>query len=327
MAQRWDFEWPHGAGEAQALGGMVGPVRFRLRGQAVQPFAVAPWAEEPQPAAVPGHLRRLRGAFPCLPFGVGAPLFDPAPDWAFANRAAMAGPPHGHASNGLWQRLPGDALALRFAGPPEDPVAWLEQRLLPDPAGPGLGVAVTAATRRDARLPFGQHWLLRLPPAPARVEIAADFALGLTYPGCLTPGVSQARPGARFASLAAVPARRGPLDLAQLRVTPPMEEVVQLCGLAGPLVVRYPDEGWGLAIDWDRAQLPCCLLWIGGAGIGEAPWHHRFLGLGVEPVAAAFDLAPAVSAGDNPIRRAGFATALDFAAGVPRTLVSRVALF
>lgn len=327
MTQTWSFSWPQGAGEAQALGGMVGPVHFHLGGRNVQPLAVAPWSGEPQPPSVPGHLHRLRGAFPCLPFGVGAPLLDPVAEWAFANALPMPGPPHGHASNGLWRRANETPLTLRYDGSPEDPVAWMTQCLLPAPERPALAVEVTAATRADARLPFGQHWLLRLPVAPARVEIAADFALGLTYPGKLTPGISRARPGARFASLADVPAEHGTLDLAHLRVMPPLEEVVQLCGVGGPLVVRYPDEGWSLRIDWDRALLPCCLIWIGGAGIAEPPWSNRFLGLGIEPIAAAFDLAPAVSAGDNPIARAGFATALDFAAERPRTLVSRIELF
>ena len=47
----------------------------------------------------------------------------------------------------------------------------------------------------------------------------------------------------------------------------------------------------------------------------------------MEPIAAAFDLAPAASAGDNPLARAGVATALDFAAGQARTIVSRIELF
>ncbi|NJM82540.1 MAG: hypothetical protein HC844_08595, partial [Tabrizicola sp.] len=41
------FSWAHGEGEVQALGGMLGPVRFRLPGgRVVSPFQIAPWAGE-----------------------------------------------------------------------------------------------------------------------------------------------------------------------------------------------------------------------------------------------------------------------------------------
>jgi hypothetical protein len=327
VIERWPFAWAHGRGEVQALGGMVGPVSFRLRGQVVQPFAIAPWSDEPQPPEVPGHLRRLRGAFPCLPFGVGAPLLDAAPGWESVGALPMDGPPHGASSNADWTLLARDARGLTLGFDDAAGGLRLYQRLQPDPGAAALTVTLEARSDRAQRLPVGQHYLLRLPPAPARIEIEAGFGFGMTYPGTLTPGVSRTLPGQRFQRLAAVPGLAGPLDLARLKVTPPLEEVVQLCGVTGPVVVRYPDEGWAAQIDWDRALLPSCLIWIGGGGIAEAPWRNRFLGLGVEPIAAAFDLAPAASAGDSPLARAGVATALDFAAGEARTIVSRIELF
>ena len=55
-------------GKVAALGGMLGPVWFTLPdGPVVQPFAVAPWADDPPEKlnVLPPILRRLRGEFPC----------------------------------------------------------------------------------------------------------------------------------------------------------------------------------------------------------------------------------------------------------------------
>ncbi len=45
------------------------------------------------------------------------------------------------------------------------------------------------------------------------------------------------------------------------------------------------------------------MLWISDRALQEAPWNGRYRGLGVEPVAAAFDFGEAASAGPNPIAR------------------------
>ena len=66
--------WRIATGEVEAcvteLGGHLGPARFGK----IQPYSVAPWAEEeldPDPAT-PALLQSLRGDFSCLPFGGNA---------------------------------------------------------------------------------------------------------------------------------------------------------------------------------------------------------------------------------------------------------------
>ena len=62
--------WPHGQATLQRLGAMLAPVVFRAAGHAdFAPMQVAPWADEPGSAALPGILQRLRGEWPCVPFG------------------------------------------------------------------------------------------------------------------------------------------------------------------------------------------------------------------------------------------------------------------
>ena len=54
------------------LGGHLGPVTFSLPNGKIQPFAVAPWAEEALGPEVPAVLKVLRGDFFCCPFGGNA---------------------------------------------------------------------------------------------------------------------------------------------------------------------------------------------------------------------------------------------------------------
>ena len=66
--------WAHGALTVQRLGAMLAPVTFVLAdGRQVSPFHIAPWADEPGSDALPGILRKLRGEWPCVPFGYSVP--------------------------------------------------------------------------------------------------------------------------------------------------------------------------------------------------------------------------------------------------------------
>ena len=66
---------------------------------------VAPWADEPDSAALPGILQRLRGEWPCVPFGRTAAPWN-GRHWALGvepvngvfDLGRVATPPSGHAS-------------------------------------------------------------------------------------------------------------------------------------------------------------------------------------------------------------------------------------
>jgi len=72
-----------------------------------------------------------------------------------------------------------------------------------------------------------------------------------------------------------------------------------------------------VVLDWDRDQLPNCNLWVHDRAHDAAPWRRSFRGVAIEPSATAFDLAHAVSGGDNPLRRQGVRTAIPLEPGVP----------
>jgi hypothetical protein len=65
----------------QRLSAMLAPIAFRLpSGRDARPMQIAPWADETGSAALPDMLRRLRGEWPCAPFGA-TPDRPAPPDW------------------------------------------------------------------------------------------------------------------------------------------------------------------------------------------------------------------------------------------------------
>ena len=90
--------------------------------------------------------------------------------------------------------------------------------------------------------------------------------------------------------------------------------------MLGPLRAVYLDDGVGLEIDWDRNLLPSLQIWHTDGGISGAPWHNAFRGIGLEPVASAFDLDSSVSCAPNPINARGVATAIQIDPVAPVTI-------
>ena len=106
------------SGEVQALGAMLGPVEFRIgNGRTVSPFAVAPWANDrgAHYDALPGVLKKLRGDWACVPFGMTTtPLGLPA-DWLPQSTSPVSDIdplPHGFGSNYAWILRSPDRSAL-----------------------------------------------------------------------------------------------------------------------------------------------------------------------------------------------------------------------
>lgn len=323
------LSWAHGRLEVQSLGAMVGPILFRLPdGRQAQPMQVAPWADEPGAADLPGILRRLRGEWPCVPFGADAPRELPR-DWA-ADGVTFEGAtvPHGHASNVDWRFVdttPG-ALVMTCAYPETHPIRALSRSVRPDPNAAALDIILTVEARRPCRLPFGLHPTFRLPPADIVELVPPAFRQGRVFP-LPVDASSLLLPDSVFSSLDAVLTRAGaPLSLSHLPLESRNEELVQLCGVSSDFVLRYPAEGFKVRLGWNTDDLPSVLLWISNRGRTQLPWNGRHLAVGIEPVCSAFDLGPAVSTGSNPIATAGVATAMDFVPDRPFSTSYRIAV-
>jgi hypothetical protein len=309
---RRTLAWAHGRAEVQRLGAMLGPVSLRAAGHPdFLPLHVAPWAGEPGAAALPGLLRRLRGEWPCVPFGrVDAPAALP-PGWrALAPDDAFG---HGFAAHHEWDWLDGDddagrapaaggvaapaggaggaaALALAIEPPAASPVRRLERRIAAVPDAPALAIELRIEVRRPCVLPVALHPTLRLDLGAVRLHVP-HRGPALAYPVEVAPDASRLAVGAAFDGLARAPLRAGgTLALDRFPLPHDAEELVQLLDAEGPATIAYPDAGWTLAIDWDRAQLPDVMLWVSHRGRPQPPWNGRHLALGVEPVHGVFDL-------------------------------------
>jgi len=310
---------------------MLNGVTFRLPAgrRLFRPFARAPWFGAAE-AGTPGHLRWLGGEFVCLPFGVGGPLEEVAAEWRDCPVEAVNEPPHGPAADEAWSvvaRGP-DSVRLALDYPSGHPIRRLERRITAAADGPRLDIELIVESRVPTRTSLGLHPILDLAVPDASLAVEARFGFGLTYPARV-PGEGMATAiGRSFEQLCAVPAAGGGLlDLSRLPLGPPMEDVVQLCGVEGPVEIRSASLGAGLRIDWDRTLLPSCQLWISDRALKAPPWNGRYRGLGIEPIASAFDFANACAVAANPIAARGVNTAVAVTPDAPLHIRYRLEAF
>jgi len=317
------IESEHVRGVVYRTAAVFTDVEFRLpSGRWIRPLAPVQWPYISD-ADVPGHLRRLSGEFFCLPFGGVGDIRDPAPGWERLADPPVDVPMHGPAADADWDIVDHrkDHVTLALVYPEDHVVRRVERRITLSAHAPRAEIEVRIEARRSGRFPAAFHPILRLPDAPQGLTIAADFAQGFTYPGVIEPDRMAAEPGRRFATLSDVPKRRGgTVDLARLPLGPRTEDVALMAGMRGPVRANFEAEGFTVEIDWSRDLLPHCLMWIHDRGLDAKPWNGRYRGLGVEPLAAAFDGSWNLSAGSNPLSAQGYATSIGVEPGEPVVL-------
>lgn len=294
----WRLSWAHGSAEVQALGGMLGPLQFRLDDEReLDVMHVAPWSGLTRASGLPGMLRRLRGEWPCVPFGRADQPSTLPPGWQL--RSADDSWSHGYAANHRWQCLHADAGRVQLAidYPPESAVARIERTVAVDPNAAAIDIALTVWARRPARLPVGLHPTFRLPPAARRVRLQLAHHAGIqSYPALATDAVTRLQPDTHSPALSALAGIDGPLDLGHLPADGVFEELLQVRALqqdvagSAPFALHYLDYDACVGLWWDTAQLPDLMLWVSNGGRQRFPWQGRHLALGAEPVNSVFDL-------------------------------------
>jgi hypothetical protein len=303
MNGRWRLAWEHGSAEVQSLGGMLGPLTLRIANdRELEVMHVAPWAGMTRTRALPGLMQRLRGEWPCVPFGrTDLPAGLP-PGWEA--RTPEDAWPHGYAANHHWRCVSASSqrVLLSIDYPPEAPIERIEREIVADPTAPRVEITLRVWARRPARLPAGLHPTFRLPAAPRRVRVLLGEHDGIfSYPVDPIGAVSRLLPDTRSASMSRLAGVDGPLDLARLPLGCPAEELLQVksigaSGEAAPFALHYLDYDACAGLWWDTAQLPDLMLWVSNGGRIHFPWMSSHLALGAEPVNSLFDLGRVAAA-------------------------------
>ena len=336
----------HGHADIHSLCAMIGPVRFRP-GRAdpreIEPFFVAPWSDDhgPDHDALPALMRRMRGEWPCVPFG------NAHPELALRNDL-----PKEWRIDPCWQKSDGDAcfhgfgahhawgLRLDSTGsataeihyPPGHPIERVERRITLREDGPALDFQLGILPRRGCRLPIALHPVFGLPtPRNGQPQAQLDFshhARAWTFPAEVEPGRTLLVPNQQGVPVGSVRDIHGRArDLRALPFEQPSEELVLLTGTAGRVTLTNLAGRYAVEVSWDANVLPSCLLWISNGGRLGYPWLGRVRALGIEPCAAPFDLGPAYAGeADTPLQRAGIPTDLTFNAKTKRHLQYSIAV-
>ncbi|WP_244306385.1 hypothetical protein [Paraburkholderia lacunae] len=323
MNKSWRLEWAHGSLAVHALGGMLGDVTLKRGDRQIRPFYEAPWLGDDSPGQA-GLIGHMRSEFPCVPFGVpyapdtveeswrqslDTPVadYDPALD---ASDDLL----HGYGCVAEWTlvRQTAHEIVIALDYPVSSSIARVVRMIRADPNSPAIDFTLTVHSRRQTRRPIGLHPNLALPSIAGALRVdPGSFDFGIVHPAGPEPGVSRAAPGAIFVELDKVPLRAGgTATFDRLPFAHDTEEIIQLCGVDGSVVLADGESRVAYRLTWDASVLPSLLLWISNRGRTYSPWNGRNLCVGIEPIAGAFELGCRAGLAANPINERGISTAV-----------------
>ena len=309
----WQFASNKTEAAITQLGGQLAPVSFRLPQGVVEPFSVAPWAEEPATSKLVPLLRALRGDFFCTPFG--------------GNETPYRGeshPPHGETANAVWK--------FESLGNVEDKTTLhlsLAPTIRPGRVDKFIQLRENETTLycrhiisgMSGRLPVGHHAILKFPLeaesgnlSTSKIRFAQVCPTAFENPE--QGGYSSLKPGAEFSRMERVPKADGShADLSRYPTGRGFDNLVMLVHEARPdfawSAVTFPQQRYVWFALKDPRVLRNTILWMSNGGRHYAPWSGRHVNiLGVEDVTAYFHYGLAESVRSNPVNRRGFATSV-----------------
>lgn len=301
-------------------GGHLAPVVFDRQGRKIQPFSVAPWAEEKVDSAMPDILKVLRGDFFCMPFG--------------GNEQPFRGekyPVHGETANNRWnlESLEQDdgRLTLHLSMDTAVRKGRVDKRIsLVD--GHHAVYSQHVISRMSGPMSFGHHATLKFPDEPGSGIVSfSPFRFGQVF---VEPterpenrGYSMLEPGYEFTNLQEVatitrdmtdlshyPARRGFEDIAQI-VADPDRDVAWTA-------VSFPKQRYVWFALKDPKVLGSTLMWMSNGGRHYPPWNGRHVSvMGLEEITSYFHIGLAASARKNPLADKGVPTMVQLKPGTP----------
>ncbi len=301
-------------------GGHLSPIRFHLPHGTVEPFSVAPWAEEKPADKIPHLLQLLRGDFFCMPFGGSESLYR-----------GEKHPPHGETANSEWKF---ESLEKNHA------VTELHLSLKTKVRRGRVDKTVQLRTGETAlychhvisgmsgKMNLGHHATLKFPDAAGSGLIDTSpisFAQVLPVPFEKPEegGYNSLKTGAEFSNLNHIPAKDGTIaDLSAYPARRGFEDLVMVVHEANPefawTAVTFPKERYVWFALKDPRVLRSTVMWISNGGRHYAPWSGRHVNvLGLEDVTSYFHLGLAESAKPNPVSKRGIPTTLTLSAKAP----------
>lgn len=295
------------------MGGHLGPVTFDRKGQKLQPYSVAPWAEEPPDPSLPPIIRALRGDFFCLPFGGNATPFR-----------GEKHPVHGETANVRWRfeslQAKGGRTCLHLSLKTKVRPGRVDKRIwLMDSENVIYSRHVVAGMSGPMNL--GHHAMLKFPDVPGSGLVSTSrFVYGQVFPKAFevpeNRGYSWLKPGAEFRSLEKVPTLTGETaDLTRYPARRGFEDLVMLVSdVAAPfawIAVTFPQQRYVWFALKDPRILPETVFWLSNGGRHYPPWNSRHINvMGLEEVCSYFHSGLAESARKNPISARGFPTSV-----------------
>ncbi len=319
----WQFASDRVEAAVTRLGGHLAPMRFRLPHGVVEPFSVAPWAEEKPDRSQPAMLRALRGDFFCEFFG--------------GNETVYRGeqhPPHGETANAEWRfeslTHQENRTALRLS---------LETTVRPGRVkkmiqlrdGETAIYCQHVVSGTSGRLNPGHHATLKFPDkAGSGLVSTSPIRFGQVLPGVFEEparrGYSALKPGAIFSRLDQVPGANGSVaDVSRYPARRGFEDLLMIVHESAPdfawTAVSFPESRYVWFALKDPRVLRGTVLWISNGGRHYPPWNGRHVNvMGLEDVTAYFHYGLAQSAQDNPLNRRGFPTYISLRRGQSLTV-------
>ena len=291
--------WSGGEFTVLRQGAMCAPVNFFLpNGKTVQPFMIAPWENDASGKLndLPQILKKLRGEWVCVPFGMPEKRKDLPKEWSdiSADKKKLGNWFHGPSSNENWvetERIEG-GIKLEIEYPTSHPIKKLVRTIVGSENIPRLNFELEIHARENCFLPIGIHPVFRVPTEPGFARLLLDGDISVhTYPVEAEIGVSQFPLGSKFPNLENCSWSDGlPLDLSSHPLERHTEEIVLVSGVSGCATLENLSENYKVSVFWDKEAFANCNLWISNYGRKEYPWNGRFQALGIEPVSAPFDL-------------------------------------
>lgn len=320
----WTFESDCVHAALTQMGGHLGPVQFKLGKRTVEPFSVAPWAEEKQDTVQ--LLKSLRGDFLCFPFGGNG---EP---WRSESH-----PPHGESANAKWNLdsiSNGGGETILQASLKTHVRAGKIIKTVRLAAGESVIYQRHVLHGFTGKMPIGHHPMLLFPDEPGSGLLSfSHFVHGQVYPGAFeqpqAQGYQSLKPGATFrllhrvpllagghTDLSRYPARRGYEDLVLLSADPSLAFAWS--------AVAFPKQRYVWFALRDPNVLHNTILWISNGGRHYAPWSGRHVNvMGIEDTTSYFHEGVAPSSKPNALNRRGIPTTITLSRTKP-TVVTHI---